>query len=436
MEWVLNSRGNCHKEFNFWKEACLKEGIMMIKRISAINIALTLAVMIVVPAGAGAGAKIPAPKGPYPVGARLEHIPYQGREMAIIVWYPARAEAGAKAYPYIGKVQGQALADAPLDDKGAPYPLILFSHGMGGCGTQSIFYTENLASFGYVVVAPDHEDSAMCHLDREPDITPGQIAWAAVKSGGNLSGSVFALFGDRFKETGFDFSYRPDEAKAAIDQALHWNGDQSSFLYSKIAPDRIGVTGHSLGGFTSLMVGGVPFFCDQPEDQNPEGCDFEKLDLDRIPNPCCLDYVRNSNPYQSRDPRVKAILPLGPAAFFPHLDRAAAEIKIPVMIITGDNKSMEVPWDPIWTFYEHAPAPKYVLRLKKTDHMTIADMTLNVSAAGWVLPGFRSHFAEKAQAYQDYSVAFFNKYLKGDNSGEAVLTKPENKFVELWHQEP
>jgi len=129
-------------------------------------------------------------------------------------------------------------------------------------------------------------------------------------------------------------------------------------------------------------------------------------------------------------------LPLGPAAFFPHLERAAAEIKIPVMIITGDSKSMEVPWDPIWTFYQNAPAPKYVIRLKKTDHMTITDTTLNVTGASLFLPGFRSHFAEKAQAYQDYSVAFFNQYLKGDTSGEAVLTKPENKFVELWYQEP
>lgn len=391
---------------------------------------------LAVPAGAGAAKKIPGPHGPYPVGARLERFGYQDREMVVMVWYPAQAVEGLKPFAYVGKIQGRALADAPLETKDAPYPLLLFSHGLGGCGSQSIFYTENLASFGYVVIAPDHEDSAMCHLDRAPDITPAQVAWAAVKSGGNLSGSVFALFGERLRRTGFDFSYRPQEAKAVIDQALRWNEDPSSFLFHRLNPEQIGATGHSLGGFTSLMVAGVPFLCDQPEDQNPQGCDFDHLELKRVPNPCCLEYVRHADPFQHRDPRIKAVLPLGPAVFFPHLERAAAQIQIPLMIITGDSKSMEVPWEPIWTLYENAPAPKYLLRLKKTDHMTITDTTLSVIAAGWVLPGFRFHFADKARAYQDYSVAFFNRYLRGELSAEALLSAPANPFVELWSQGP
>ena len=402
--------------------------------VTAILVAI-VAALIGSPAGQASIKKALKPNGPYPVGVRLAKIAYQGKELPGMVWYPAKPVAGAKGYGYRSKHPGQAVLDAPLDAKAAPYPLILFSHGMGGCASQSVFYTENLASFGYIVVAADHKDSAMCHVDRDPDIKPLKMGWLAIKSGGDLSKTVFALFGDKFKDSGFDFSYRPAEAKAAVDQALAWNSDSASFLKGAMDPDKIGVTGHSLGGYTSLMVGGVPFLCDQPEDKNPTGCDFSKLSLDKTPSPCCLDYVRNSDPMASRDPRIKAMLPLGPAAFFPHLDRAAAEIKIPVMIISGDQPKMEVPWPPIQEIYDHAPAPKYALRLKKTDHMTIADMALNVPGARLVLPGFRSHFAEKAAAYKDYSVAFFNMYLKGDNSGEATLTKPENKFIELQVKE-
>jgi len=394
-----------------------------------------MAVVVWSPTSEGSVAKALKADGPYPVGVRLVKIAYQGKELPGMVWYPAKPPAGAKGYNYRSKRAGQAVLDAPLDSKGAPYPLILFSHGLGGCASQSVFYTENLASFGYIVVAADHKDSAMCHTDRDPDIKPMKMAWIAIKTGGDLSKTVFAMFGDRFKDSGFDFSYRPAEAKAAIDQALALNADAASFLKGAMDPNKIGVTGHSLGGYTSLMVGGVPFLCDQPEDQNPTGCDFNKLALDRTPSPCCLDYVKKSDPFQSRDPRIKAMLPLGPAIFFPHLDRAAAEIKIPVMVISGDQGKMEVPWAPIQTLFDHAPAPKYALRLKQTDHMTIADMALNVPGARLVLPGFRSHFAPKAQAYKDYSVAFFNKYLKGDNSGEATLTKPENKMVELQVKE-
>ncbi len=39
------------------------------------------------------------------------------------------------------------------------YPVILFSHGFTGCGTQSVFLTEALAQDGYFVLAPNHRDA-------------------------------------------------------------------------------------------------------------------------------------------------------------------------------------------------------------------------------------------------------------------------------------
>ncbi len=384
------------------------------------------------------GTKTVAPDGPYPVGVKIERMNYHGREIPLMVWYPAMPQTGAGSYLYNTRIQGSAVLNAPAEKKDAPYPLLIFSHGLGACGCQSVFYTENLASFGYVVVAPDHDDSMMCHIEGEPDVSYLGLVWAFIKSLGNLEKMVMALFGDHLTKIGFDLSYRSAEARAVIDQALNWNQNPASFLSGMMDPDRIGVTGHSLGGYTSLMVGGVPFHCDD-EKPDPELCDtdnFKKIDLRRM-DPCCLDIMREmEDPFQLRDERVKAILPLGPAVIFPNLERAAAELKIPVMIITGDNKRMEVPWDRIWTLYTGAPPPKYVIRLKETDHMTIADLTLKVIAARFVLPGFRSHFADKAQAYKEYSVAFFDLYLKGDDSRAAVLREPSNRFVELWFDAP
>src|SRR5436853_1758628 len=45
---------------------------------------------------------------------------------------------------------------------GAPnerHPIIVFSHGFGGCATQSRFLTEALAERGYWVFAPNHKDA-------------------------------------------------------------------------------------------------------------------------------------------------------------------------------------------------------------------------------------------------------------------------------------
>jgi len=377
-------------------------------------------------------AKTPPPDGPYRVGVRIDYIEMQGRKMPVMTWYPAQPAEGAKPYLYNTKIKGAAVLNAPVVKKDAPYPMIIFSHGLGGCGCQSVFYTENLASFGYVVVAPDHRDSAFCHIDRKPDITPGQMMKAFVKSGGRLSETVMILFGKSLAENNYDFSYRSAEIKKVIDSALAWNKDASSPLGGMINPDKIGISGHSLGGFTSLMIGGVPFHCEKkPEPRVCNDPNLSRMDRD----PCCIATMQNlSDPSQLADKRVKAMLPLSPAIFFPSLEVAAKEIKIPLMIITGDNKKMEVPWEPIWKIYTNAPAPKYTIRLKKTDHMTIADTARNVFLTRLFLPGFRSHFKDKAQAYKDYSVTFFNLYLKGDNSRAAILKKPSNRFVELWEK--
>lgn len=49
-----------------------------------------------------------------------------------------------------------AFRDAQPSGQG-PFPLVVFSHGFGGYRQMSSFYTTHLASWGFVVAAPDHE---------------------------------------------------------------------------------------------------------------------------------------------------------------------------------------------------------------------------------------------------------------------------------------
>lgn len=383
------------------------------------------------PVAGRAATKTVAPDGPRPVGVRVMHLTIGGQTRPLLVWYPAADSArGRSAMVYNTGLQGDAVREAEPDRAAAPYPLIVFSHGMGGCAAQHVFINENLASFGFVVIAPDHQEAQMCHLEGKPEIGAGRLTWSVLRHHFDLSGVVFDLFGDMMKQRGYDFSYRPAEIKAVIDLALRENQDPPSFLRGLIAPDRIGMSGHSLGGYTTLMVGGLPFYCDPapPADQ----CQLDDLALDRLPNPCCFDYVRTAGPFGFRDPRVKAILVMSPAVMFPDLPRAAAALQVPIMLINGDDQNFEVPWAPLQTIYDYAPAPKYLLRLQQTDHMTAADSTLTLSLARLVLPGFRSHFRDKAQAYKEYSVAFFNLYLKGQAPPTNLLDQPLNPFVEIW----
>ena len=280
------------------------------------------------------GAKIILPDGPFQVGVKISQASMQGREIPMMIWYPAAPHLPEKPFKYNTGIKGAATLDAPLNREGGPYPFLLFSHGATACACQSVYYTENLASFGYIVAAPDHDDSRVCHIEGPPDISTWRTAWAYIKSFGSLSGLVTAIFGDYVEEINYDLSFRPAEASAVINQVLQWHNDQNSFLSNMIAIDKIGATGHSLGGLTTLMLGGLPFSCDGAE-PDPSECYTDKIDLQRRMDLCCIDFVRKAkSPIIFRDERVKAILPMAPPLIFSNLEETAAELDLPVMIIS------------------------------------------------------------------------------------------------------
>jgi predicted dienelactone hydrolase len=151
------------------------------------------------------------------------------RKMA--VWYPtADAESSFQYFRSLGTTLAQAGSPAA-----GPFPLVAFSHGFGGCGIQSVFFTEEVARRGYVVVAPDHRD-ALCGVDG--------------------TGSL------RFIKTDETFS-RPErwnestqiDRKDDLQLAIQWVLDSAEFGRS-IDRSSIGLVGHSLGGYTVLGVAG------------------------------------------------------------------------------------------------------------------------------------------------------------------------------------
>jgi hypothetical protein len=65
-----------------------------------------------------------------PIGIKVYHFEIQGRTAPVAVWYPAE-KPGESVFDYNQQVHGSAYLDAEPKRTGAPYPLIVFSHGMG-----------------------------------------------------------------------------------------------------------------------------------------------------------------------------------------------------------------------------------------------------------------------------------------------------------------
>ncbi|WP_426700095.1 alpha/beta hydrolase family protein [Rhodanobacter sp. Col0626] len=142
--------------------------------------------------------------------------------LRVTVWYPAIAGAvetpllvGPPAQPLFNA--GRAAADARF----APgrHPVILLSHGFGGSARIMAWFGTALARAGNVVIAVDHPGNN----GRDPmTMAGGLLVWE-----------------------------RAVDLKAALDAARH-----DPQIASHLDPQRLGVAGFSLGGFTALLTAG------------------------------------------------------------------------------------------------------------------------------------------------------------------------------------
>jgi predicted dienelactone hydrolase len=266
-----------------------------------------------------------------PCGAQPpEHVTVAGRDVA--VWKPARA-AGPSGYP-----------------------LIVFSHGFTGCNTQTKFLMQALAEAGYLVLAPNHKDAGC--------------------AGGRHSGDRNRKPQIPFRDAGqwSDATYR--DRREDMEAVLDAVSSHDKFALLPVDRDRIGVAGHSLGGYTVLGLAGA---------------------------------------WSSwRDPRVKAVLALSPYCS-PFLARMRMkEVSVPVMYQGGTRDSGITPTvKKTQGAYDQSSAPKFYVELDGAGHFAWTD--LNHAYVSTI---------------DAYSVAFFDAYLKKRKDGlERLLRAGRPKDV-------
>ncbi|KAI3333252.1 alpha/beta-hydrolase [Ustulina deusta] len=367
------------------------------------------------------------PTGPYGVGITFETYCSDDRNLTVSIWYPAIPEDGSLPYVSSGGIVGQAYEDAALDSSGGPYPLIIFSTGLGAVHDAYYFYLQNLASHGYVVTSAQHLDARLASTTTNVTL---QLIAASDALAGDTNDAVITFYTDWFRETQYAFTYRPQEIEFNLNQTLDLADDPSSIFYGNIDPENIGMTGHSLGGFfTNVVGGGAPIYCDYvmlPGEDDPSNPLLASV------SPCAFQEVRElSNPLALQDSRIKAIIPLAAPSFITkdQIARSAAEIQVPVMVLTGDNFTSETTEWIQKAVYNNAQGPAYYVQIEGADHYLVAEAYgLNPDVA---LKGTEDsdNFLEKAAVYMTYSAAFFNKHIKGNASALDTLHETYSSYV-------
>lgn len=176
--------------------------------------------------------------GSFPIGirtfeavdeSRLNVLGDGPRPVTFDVYYPSTAEAVEGLPRDIVSVLGIEILPAPayrdVDVSEGVYPLVLFSHGFEGVRFQSFFHVAHLASHGFIVVSPDH------HGNTIPDTFAGIV---------DKSTAVNRAF----------------DVKFVMDQILDDQTDPGTEFAASIDSDRIGMSGHSFGGYESFILTG------------------------------------------------------------------------------------------------------------------------------------------------------------------------------------
>lgn len=170
-----------------------------------------------------------ARRGSYPVGTREIVVDDgEGRAVNATVWYPAlnpdNLEESNVFQQAIFRITGHATPNAEPDTASAPYPLVIVSHGSGTLRWLHLYLTEHLASYGFVVVAPEHTGNTLADTLR-----PREFAETVITS----------------------YVTRPRDTVRTIRyvSTLDW-------LQDVVDMERIAVTGHSFGGYTALAAAG------------------------------------------------------------------------------------------------------------------------------------------------------------------------------------
>ena len=191
------------------------------------------------------------------------------RKIMVQVWYPTNDNEGEKeSYVDHGKIRVKALAEqfdykpfifnglikvksnsfsnAKVDNQNSPYPVIIFSHGLGGNRTQNTIIIEELASHGYVVIAIEHAYDANVSVFNNGNIADYRsgINYERRNEGENLTEEEFWSIRLPQLET------RVADVRFLIDE-LYKNKFPEDIL-EIIDLNHIGILGHSFGGATSI----------------------------------------------------------------------------------------------------------------------------------------------------------------------------------------
>ncbi|MGK7918315.1 MAG: alpha/beta hydrolase [Prochloraceae cyanobacterium] len=307
-------------------------------------------------------------------------------------------------------------------------PVVVASHGLASNRQLFEKLGKNLASYGYVVVAPQHPGSDSIYLQ---DMLQGYYR------------DVFNL--NAFIDRPLDISYVLDELERR----------NATDFEERLNLESVGLIGHSFGGYTALAIAGAQINFEQLEQE----CERVIWDpnLSLLLQCRALDLPRQT--YDFRDRRVKAIMVFNPVSRSIFGVKGLSQIEIPVFIAAGElDPATPAVIEQIRPFTFLTTSDRYLALLKGQAHVDISqldagamrtleslsrvkfiDTELLSKYGRAIITGFFEYYIANNADYLPYLQSSYAEYLSeepfpfyviGDSSLEALKQAIEDFIVE------
>ncbi|OAF13569.1 hypothetical protein AYJ54_43345 [Bradyrhizobium centrolobii] len=354
------------------------------------------------------------PTGPYLVGTSIRHFvdrsrtdpenPSNPRELMVQIWYPADRSFKGRVAAYqqratttvwdarFSLAKTHSIVDATLAASQTRYPLLLYAPSWNGMRTENTHLAEQLASHGYVVVGIDHPYSSFATVFPDGRIIKSKLLDEDFYST-EQSFSRFLVTAETEIRTRADDARFVLNALEKIDVA-----DQGEPFADRLDLDHVGIFGFSLGGGVAAQACWL--------DRRFKAC----LNMDGL--------------MAGESLKHGAIAPL---FFMSEVDPSPPDSVAEISPSRRREKALD--WE------QFVQARKlfstfggYWLTIKPAKHFNFSDYAFSsplhfFSRSGAINP------ARAARTIDQYALAFFESYLKGDF--QPLLEEPTRDLAEI-----
>jgi hypothetical protein len=386
----------------------------MKRLLSVFRVLVTVALLLllggaVLPLSAQADSWLPAPTGPYQVGTAFYHWvdetrdeivtedPDDKRELVVRIWYPADVPAGATPVTYLPhgeldapyfdgseikiglepSLSAEELAltpthsylDVPLSDAETSYPVLIYAAGVPANPEYGTAQIQELVSHGYIVAAINH---------------PYIAAWTVFPDGRIVTSRWVEMV---------------DADPSFMDVSAEYGAQDQMFVLDQLELLNLAPPGERFGG---------------------------RLDLDRVGIFGVSWGTWASALACHHDSRCKAVLLEGTHGYLP-APVSEEGLGIPIAIMNGAGESTP-------QGFENMTGPAYAMTMNGINGLCWGDFGLWPDISYDILTEEeRGNVAalRARQVIDAYALAFFDQYLKGEESPLLDGSAPDYPEVEI-----